>query len=399
MASPDNFLELQNLFRIEDMDFITLKPAKDSTNLNIWGSLKLMEERVNVIISAISITLAVVSLILQYIVSNEHKSRIWATSAVGGITGMILGLIVYGGKFVFQIFNSVFSGVLISLLILLLCKISSEACRDEKNIFYDDGIPPRFYITGDKHRSFDHVAHFCKEMKTRKKDVLIILGDAGFNYYGDKRDDKLKAQAAKMNITFFCLQGNKENRPQNVGTYGVRNFHGGKVYYEPKYPNLFFAIDGQVYRFNGREYLVIGGAHSVDKLKCLEKNLPYFEDEMPNTSIIAAAEEQLAKRNYQIYGMLTHTCPIHYLPTEMFLTTKQKVDQKRKPHKSSKKQFKLDIDRSTEQWLGKIEKNLNYKRWFCGHYHVDKQIDKITMMCHEIQPLYINEEEYHHGNY
>jgi 3-oxoacid CoA-transferase subunit A len=85
--------------------------------------------------------------------------------------------------------------------------------------------------------------------------------------------------------------------------------------------------------------------------------------------------------------MMTHTCPIDYLPTEMFMSTRQNAAIKRKPSKSkSKKLFKPDIDRSTEEWLGKLEKKLDYEVWYCGHYHIDKQIDKINMMCHEIRP-------------
>ncbi len=275
----------------------------------------------------------------------------------------------------------------------VLCKKARDTYREETGVFYDDGIPPRFYITGDKHRHFDRVARFCRGIKTRRKDVLIILGDAGFNYYEDKRDDELKAQAAKMNITLFCLHGNKEKRPQNVGTYGIRDFCGGKVYYEPRYPNILFAIDGEVYSFEGREYLAVGGAHSVDKLRCLEEGLPYFEDEMPDAAAKASAEQKLTKRNYRIYGVLTHTCPVDYLPTEMFISTKEKERKE-----SKKKQFKPDIDRSTEEWLGSIEKKLEYQEWFCGHYHVDKQIDKITMMHKDIRPLYIWEDSSQHGN-
>ncbi len=38
-------------------------------------------------------------------------------------------------------------------------------------------------------------------MNTRRKDVLIILGDTGFNYYDDKRDDDLKEEISQLNIT------------------------------------------------------------------------------------------------------------------------------------------------------------------------------------------------------
>ena len=34
----------------------------------------------------------------------------------------------------------------------------------------------------------------------------------------------------------------------------------------------------------------------------------------------------------------------------------------------------------TEQWLDTIESRLHYERWYCGHYHTDKEIDKIRFM-------------------
>lgn len=40
------------------------------------------------------------------------------------------------------------------------------------------------YITGDTHGNFLTIAEFCGEQKTTADDVLIILGDAGINYYG-----------------------------------------------------------------------------------------------------------------------------------------------------------------------------------------------------------------------
>lgn len=273
---------------------------------------------------------------------------------------------------------------------LLLISYKKTHKKDTLPMCYEDEDPPKFFITGDKHRNFKKIKRFCKYMNTRKKDVLIILGDACFNYFEDSRDDKLKRKVSKLNITLFCLYGNKEKRPQNIDTYGIRSFCGGKVYYEPKYPNIFFAIDGEVYSFEGKKYLVVGGAHSVDKIRCLEENRPYWEDEMPDEVIKARVEERLKKENNRIYGMMSHTCPIQYLPTEIFVSTKQNAEIKRRPKISKLKKFlKLDIDRSTEQWLGKLEEQLDYAVWFCGHYHVDKQIDKVHMMYKEIRPLHM----------
>ena len=281
-------------------------------------------------------------------------------------------------------------GILGELLSLFFLTIKQAYKKETVISYYDDGSPAKFFITGDKHRYFDSIKKFCREMNTRRKDVLIVLGDTGFNFYDDKRDDELKKEISLLNITLFCLHGNKENRPQNVGTYGIRSFCGGKVFYEPKYPNIYFAIDGEIYTFEGKQYMVVGGAHSVDKMRCLEEGTPFWFDEMPDETIKKKVELCLQNQDNKIFGMMTHTCPINYLPTEMFMSTRQRESIKKKPHKAkSKKLFKPDIDRSTEIWLGELEKKLDYEVWFCGHYHIDKQIDKIQMMYNSIRPLHM----------
>lgn len=40
-----------------------------------------------------------------------------------------------------------------------------------------------FYITGDTHGEFDRIEEFCEHNFTTVEDVIIILGDAGINYY------------------------------------------------------------------------------------------------------------------------------------------------------------------------------------------------------------------------
>ncbi|MBR5786613.1 MAG: hypothetical protein IKY41_07965, partial [Clostridia bacterium] len=120
--------------------------------------------------------------------------------------------------------------MIINLILTATILVRDYLNRKKKKIlpmYYDDGTPPKFYVTGDKHRNFENVKLFCRDVNTRRKDVLIILGDAGLNYYEDFRDDELKREMTALNITLFCLHGNKEKRPQNIATYGIRNFCGG----------------------------------------------------------------------------------------------------------------------------------------------------------------------------
>ena len=224
------------------------------------------------------------------------------------------------------------------------------------------------YITGDTHGDFSRFYKFSNKVKPTKADIMIILGDAGLNYYGNRLDALRKSEAAVLPMTFFCIHGNLEMRPEHIDSYKTKRFHGGTVWYEPDFPNLLFARDGDVYRFGGRDCIVIGGAYSVDKFYRLQNGRQWFEDEQPSEAIKARVENTLAKRDYKIDTVLSHTCPIQYEPTEVFLPS---IDQS-------------TVDKSTEQWLGIIEQRLGYKAWYCGHYHTAKKIDKLRFMFEDI---------------
>ena len=47
------------------------------------------------------------------------------------------------------------------------------------------------------------------------------------------------------------------------------------------------------------------------------------------------------------------------------------------------------VDKSTEEWLDTIEGRLDYRKWYCGHYHTDKKVDRITIMFEGIEEFMI----------
>lgn len=232
------------------------------------------------------------------------------------------------------------------------------------------------YITGDTHGSFDRIEKFCKEQNTTKNDIMIILGDVGLNYYGGDRDETRKSVVSKLPITLFCIHGNHENRPENLGDmYRIKFFHDGAVFFQKEYPNILFAVDGQIYNFNGLRTMVVGGAYSVDKHYRLENGMKWFDDEQPSASTKNFVENSLDFNGRKIDIMLTHTCPEKFIPVEAFLPN---VDQS-------------SVDRSTEEWLDSIERKTSYKMWYCGHYHINKMLynndAKITFLFDDIIPF------------
>lgn len=141
------------------------------------------------------------------------------------------------------------------------------------------------------------------------------------------------------------------------------------MYYEENYPNILFAKDGEVYNCNNKKVLVIGGAYSVDKYFRLAKGYNWYESEQPNDKTKNKVKKVLKDLNNKVDIILSHICPYKYLPREMFLAG---IDQRA-------------VDHSTEYFLDEIEENIDYKKWYCGHYHTDKKIDKIIFMFHDIE--------------
>ncbi len=223
------------------------------------------------------------------------------------------------------------------------------------------------YITGDKHGDYSDIINFCFKYKTRIKDIMIILGDAGINYFLDGRDYALKEILSRLPITFFCIHGNHEERPYNIKTYNTKQFHNGKVYYEVKYPNILFASDGEIYNLNKKKALVIGGAYSIDKDFRLKNGYKWYPSEQPDEKIKKYIKD-VVKQSNKINAVFSHTCPFKYMPYEAFI---QGIDQSK-------------VDNSTEKFLDEIESNLDYDEWYCGHYHIDKKIKKLRFMMNDI---------------
>ncbi len=226
------------------------------------------------------------------------------------------------------------------------------------------------YITGDKHADFREVLYFCYANETTLDDILIVLGDAGINYYANDKDNELKNSLKEhYPITLFCIHGNHEERPENIKTYKTKKFHDGIVYYEEDYPNILFAKDGEIYNFNNKKVLVIGGAYSVDKYFRLARGYNWYESEQPSDETKNKVKSVLKDLDNKVDIILSHTCPYKYLPREMFL---EGIDQS-------------TVDNSTEYFLDEIEESTDYNLWYCGHYHTDKKIDKIIFMFHKIE--------------
>ena len=225
------------------------------------------------------------------------------------------------------------------------------------------------YITGDIHGELEHIDRLCAKYRPGSGDVVVLLGDVGVNYSGTLDDITLKDIMNSYGTTFFCIHGNHEARPQNIGTYVEKEWHGGRVLYEERFPNILFPVDGDIFDLEGKKCLVIGGAYSVDKFYRQSTGQKWFPDEQPTPAIKEYTEQQI--KGAQIDVIFSHTCPFRYIPTEALLDC---YDQSK-------------VDNSTEHWLDTIEQAVDYKAWYAGHWHIDKHIDRMHFLLHGVETL------------
>lgn len=231
------------------------------------------------------------------------------------------------------------------------------------------------YITGDIHGSVARLTLFCEEHYMTDEKIIVLLGDVGVNYFLNHRDEQVKSKLNALGPTLLCIHGNHEARPWHVPHMGTKEWHGGSVFIEEKYPNLLYAKDGEIYQLEGKYCMAIGGAYSIDKHLRIIRGFRWFADEQPSDEIKAFVESQL--KSHKIDIVFSHTCPAKYTPIECYLPG---IDQSH-------------VDTSTEDWLDKIEETIDYKSWFCGHWHIDKTIDRMHFLFNEFELLLPKEEK------
>lgn len=220
------------------------------------------------------------------------------------------------------------------------------------------------YITGDCHGEFSRL----KNVPNKEDVALIILGDAGFNFWLNKTDHKWKKKITDLyKFTIYCVRGNHEARPQDI--FGMicewDADVNGYVYYQIEYPRIKYFKDWGIYTICNYTFAVVGGAYSVDKYYRLNRaglteatNQPEKSGWWNNEQL--TQYERIKCLNdiscHTVDFVLTHTCPINWEPTDLFLNV---VNQD-------------TVDKTMENFLQDLERTLIYRCWLFGHYHADR---------------------------
>ena len=119
------------------------------------------------------------------------------------------------------------------------------------------------YATGDLHGNTLRFQpqYFPEQSDMTKDDYMIVCGDAGLVWHGDKSDDPQLDRLEALPFTVLFVDGNHENFDA-LSEYPVELWHSGKVH--KIRPHVIHLMRGQAFELQGRTFFTMGGAQSHD---------------------------------------------------------------------------------------------------------------------------------------
>ena len=216
----------------------------------------------------------------------------------------------------------------------------------------------RLFVTGDIHQSVDihklSSSNFKIKNDLTKNDTLVITGDIGLVWnYGQTPFGEEKYWRNWLNNkpwTTFCTLGNHEAY-NLIETFPTVEFCGGRA--RKITDSIYYEIRGEIYNLNGKICLSLGGAESMDK-EFRTEGISWWSQEQITEDDIRRARKNLKRYNYKVDYIFTHTGGIN---VSSFLGFTPTISDVR---------------------LDEVLHEIEYSHHYCGHYHVDMNVDEKT---------------------
>ncbi|MDO4325357.1 MAG: metallophosphoesterase family protein [bacterium] len=239
------------------------------------------------------------------------------------------------------------------------------------------------YITGDCHgeyRRFNRQV-FPEQREMTRNDYVMVCGDFGY-WDTSKEQEWWRYWLSQRSFTLLWVDGNHENYDM-LAELPVEEWHGGNVQYIA--PNVIHLMRGQVYEIEGLKFFTFGGARSHDiqdgildpeapdfkekyrkliKARALfrVKHLSWWEEEMPDEAEFEEGRKNLARNDWQVDFIVTH-CTASSTQA-MFGTGLFQPDK-------------------LTAYLEEIKQTCQYRKWFFGHYHDNRNVTEKDIMLYE----------------
>ena len=219
----------------------------------------------------------------------------------------------------------------------------------------------KIYITGDTHGDQELMRDIITKSAPNSGDTLIICGDFGFLFWNSPDENDYLDRLERLSITFCFIDGNHENFSA-INAYPVEKWNGGKVHRIRR--NIFHLMRGQIFNIEGKTFFTFGGAYSIDRWR-RDRGYSYWDEELPNNEEYHEASRNLAANGMKVDYIITHT-----VPTSMI-------------HRMG--MIPVAEDMELTGYLEWILHETDFKHWYAGHWHMDKNLtDDFTLLLHEL---------------
>ena len=247
------------------------------------------------------------------------------------------------------------------------------------------------YVTGDTHGDFRRFSTdiFPEQKEMTKNDFVIICGDFGGIWCQEDNKKAMKNEnywldwLDKKPFTTLFVDGNHENFDR-LNSFPEKEWNGGKIHEIRS--SIFHLMRGEVFNLQGKTFFTFGGASSHDisdgildykdenwrkeaqkldksgKFMYRVKGLDWWPEELPSKNEMGKGWISLEKANFKVDFVITHSPPgsiIAILGSGM---------------------YEQDI---LTVYLEDVRTKLDYKYWFMGHMHVNKQINSNNLLLYE----------------
>lgn len=206
------------------------------------------------------------------------------------------------------------------------------------------------FITGDTHIPIDitklNTKNFLQQKQMTKEDIVIICGDFGGVWSGAGEDKHWQKWLEMKSFTTCFVDGNHENFDL-LNAYPTELWNGGSVH--KIVPSVIHLMRGQMFNIQGDKYFTMGGAASHDK-HLRKDGISWWSQELPSNDEYESALNNLDKNNWMVDYVISHCAP-DSIQGEI--------------------SYWFEHDKQTN-FFESIKDNLTFKKWYFGHYHVDR---------------------------
>lgn len=247
------------------------------------------------------------------------------------------------------------------------------------------------YITGDTHSDFRRFnkSIFPEQREMSKDDYCMIAGDFGGVWYGvndtahRKSEDYNLDELDSRSFTTLFVPGNHENYARLMSDeFPVKEWKGRLV--REIRPSILMLMRGEMYEIDGAKIFAFGGASSHDikdgildgndpdwkeKARQLNrrhrylyrvKGISWWEKELPTEEEMQHGWDTLEQHDWKTDFVITHCAP-----------------------SSTQALLGFHDNNVLTRYLEEIRQRLNYKRWFFGHYHDNRQVNAQDILLYE----------------